>query len=726
MKVLLCSVFCTATWAQGVFPPTVDIKAYGALCDGSTDDTTAITNAIAAAASLRHERVYVPASSRGCVVSATSGSALSITTSGIELLGDGQGKSLIVLESGLTLTGDVNVIGVRGASNVQIHDLSVTVGTGYAGAHDVYLVSVSFGSFRPRIHDVELYGGYHGGPGQGGAAISLYQPWNQTEYNTTLGTAVAAPGSVQCTPPSMAGIYVGRRLVIGGTEEDVVVTAVTATTFTATFVNTHPGADTVTIYAQMKQYATVEENYIHDVPAQGILPNSAANVIRKNRLIHIGLDTGMHGIYEQAWANIIDSNYIEGTYGACVKVGGASGTGDDSDNEIVNNSLINCGTSAITIDDQNISGSGTNLDLPGGISVTRTASIMGNAIRKMEGAGSTDGCASPAVAAHSGGFLGAASVTISGNIFEDASGSCNVAWLSMSGSAKQMTASNNSFRTLTSAPSGGYLMEVNDAVISGNQIYWGGTASVIQAYGNTKIASNYISATNTNSGGAVVVAIDNNIEIANNYFTMKGVAVSDFGGTRSGLIVHDNRFVPSNTNPILDLGNRSGIYIDNDLGGGTVKYDGANSGLFFSGNYNGKVSYLANAAATTLDSVFGRLLDLSKGTNTIVNGLLVGLDVSGHAVNLGTSDTVFLGIAISSATSTVGGIYVAGQPGTVFDGVVTDGAWTAGNIGIASRTVAGKIHDSGVRTAPVSGSYVLFLDSGGTAGNARVLVVKGL
>lgn len=66
--------------------------------------------------------------------------------------------------------------------------------------------------------------------------------------DTTLGTAVGAPGSVTVSPPVMTGIYVGAVLVIGrGTPnvEAVTVTVVTATTFTAVFANTHLAADAV-------------------------------------------------------------------------------------------------------------------------------------------------------------------------------------------------------------------------------------------------------------------------------------------------------------------------------------------------------------------------------------------------------------------------------------------------------------------------------------------------
>ncbi len=65
------------------------------------------------------------------------------------------------------------------------------------------------------------------------------------KVDTTLGTTIAA-GTRTVTPGSMANIYVGQELVIGGTvSEMVTVTAVTATTFTAVFAQAHNNTDTV-------------------------------------------------------------------------------------------------------------------------------------------------------------------------------------------------------------------------------------------------------------------------------------------------------------------------------------------------------------------------------------------------------------------------------------------------------------------------------------------------
>lgn len=59
--------------------------------------------------------------------------------------------------------------------------------------------------------------------------------------STTANNAVSAPGAATITPASMIGIYDGSLLTYdtGEAQETVTVTAVTATTFTATFANTH-------------------------------------------------------------------------------------------------------------------------------------------------------------------------------------------------------------------------------------------------------------------------------------------------------------------------------------------------------------------------------------------------------------------------------------------------------------------------------------------------------
>jgi len=69
----------------------------------------------------------------------------------------------------------------------------------------------------------------------------------ENAVDTTTTTTISA-GSQVVTPASMANIYVGQRLIIDSgeaTSESVVVTAVTSTTFTATFANGYSGTTTI-------------------------------------------------------------------------------------------------------------------------------------------------------------------------------------------------------------------------------------------------------------------------------------------------------------------------------------------------------------------------------------------------------------------------------------------------------------------------------------------------
>ena len=82
--------------------------------------------------------------------------------------------------------------------------------------------------------------------------VGGYSFWNVTTVPTSVNTTVAlaiSSGTQTVTPASMTGITVGMSLHIaanGGTAEDVVVTAVTGTTFTAVFASSHNTSTAVT------------------------------------------------------------------------------------------------------------------------------------------------------------------------------------------------------------------------------------------------------------------------------------------------------------------------------------------------------------------------------------------------------------------------------------------------------------------------------------------------
>ncbi len=85
------------------------------------------------------------------------------------------------------------------------------------------------------------------------AATSILVPFEPVAFLPAFGPAsttsssTVASGSHAMTPASMLGIHVGDSLlvdtVVSGVQETVVVTAVTNTTFTATFTNAHSGTN---------------------------------------------------------------------------------------------------------------------------------------------------------------------------------------------------------------------------------------------------------------------------------------------------------------------------------------------------------------------------------------------------------------------------------------------------------------------------------------------------
>jgi hypothetical protein len=96
--------------------------------------------------------------------------------------------------------------------------------------------------------------------------------------NTTLGTAVT-PGTQTVTPASMSNILVGRYLPVdtGSNAEVVYVSAVTASTFTATFANSHTSSAPVGLHAAggCGSYSLVVQNVsVYGIPLPTPAPAS--------------------------------------------------------------------------------------------------------------------------------------------------------------------------------------------------------------------------------------------------------------------------------------------------------------------------------------------------------------------------------------------------------------------------------------------------------------------
>lgn len=138
----------------------------------------------------------------------------------------------------ITATG-VQTVAVASAANIFAGS-ALLVDSG-GSAELVYVQTVSGSNITANFTKT------HSG---GVAATSALMPFRPVDFiivsgaNTTSSTAVGGAGSATITPASMHGIFVGESLAISGgtgTAETVVVTAVTNTTFTATFAGAHSG-----------------------------------------------------------------------------------------------------------------------------------------------------------------------------------------------------------------------------------------------------------------------------------------------------------------------------------------------------------------------------------------------------------------------------------------------------------------------------------------------------
>jgi hypothetical protein len=93
--------------------------------------------------------------------------------------------------------------------------------------------------------------------------IQLIENYNEAQHNRTLSTAITSLGTHTATPSSMEGIEYGTPLIIDSKpnsptdpdpRETVIVTATTATTFTASFTKTHAAGVVFQIDPAVKMY----------------------------------------------------------------------------------------------------------------------------------------------------------------------------------------------------------------------------------------------------------------------------------------------------------------------------------------------------------------------------------------------------------------------------------------------------------------------------------------
>lgn len=682
--------------------PTVNGQAAGILPGNSASaNTTALATLLATGAS-----VYLPAGSYP--ITATTGALFNLTATGQQIVGDGPGRTILQFASGVALTGQVYVVQLSGLWQ-QVRDLSILNGSGQSGSGDWTGINIAQGAFWPRVQRVEVADGWGSATNAGG--IGSYQGWLAPEFSTTLGTTIV-PGTRTVTPGNVRGIQPGRSLHIAdGSPEDVTVTAIdlSAGTFTAVFAHGHASTAPVQAYSWGNQWVWIEDCLIRDFRAgSGLQITSNYAVIRNTVVRNCGHNTQDHGAYVEAGGLLLDGCYFEGNSGYNLHFHMQAPNLDSSMNRIVNCVSVNPGAGHFVIDTTPADGS--NPQLPNGTPGGRQFLMQGCVFRKTPALVSTG--------LEIGVVINGVPGVISNCLFED---TCTGTWLDASATPHCVIAGNH-FNALNAAgtmiqagtanvisgnvftfPQGnGIGVATDDVIIQGNTLASGGAGALALslAGSNIKVLGNQIVTQNTCLQLADTVR---DVEIAGNSFKNNAgvyqTALSIDGGTPhvTGSI-HDNHFIQGFLGISAATANVT-IY-DND----------------------GPIGYTATLYIPTTREM-GMLLPFPFN-GSLAAGVLARLDSSGTLVPLTTSDTEFAAINLTYNFGATGETVFAGRPGTAARGVLTDGAWTAGHYGVPSGTDAGKLHDTGSSTRPGSGSYVLFLDSGGGAGSARVWVAR--
>lgn len=510
---------------------------------GATDATTQLqadlTTAIAAGVPL-----YLPAGTYK--IALTSGVLFDISADRVEIFGAGIGKTVLLLPANTALTGHVKFFRTT-AKHTHIHDLTMQGGAGIsaAGQHVMYGVSVDTGAFYPHLHDLEAIG-FYGNTAAGGSPFDLYQTWNQAEASITLGTAIAA-GARAVTPGSMAGIYPGRRLAIGGTAEEVIVTSTTATTFTATFANAHGATDSVTAYANNNQYALVERCISRDSPqATGFVINSSANTIRDCAVINCGNATTMHGVYDQGGKNLVERCYFEGCSGYHLHGYKSAHNIDASGCVYRDNISINPGAAHCIVQAAQ-TGDGTVPDLPNGSSDARYVLIMGNLFKTTKGAGTgMIDCVNASVP-----------TIIADNMLEDAAQKTGIYWITATAGG---VIKDNTFRILNALDGFTAITAGAAMLIEGNHFLNWQYPGIINVLDGTRVVSNYFDWKPQYSGDQCIkVSGGKGILVSGNQIACSGAngqAIRVIGNTSGLSIVY---------NSITGAGAASAIHFDDNL-----------------------------------------------------------------------------------------------------------------------------------------------------------------
>lgn len=661
----------------------------------------------------------------------------------IEWFGAGMGKTIIKIEENITPSADPIVMFVSGA-RANIHDFTIQGATSINGTDSPVGIGLrnSKGSFVRRVQITNLNNNIAAGGGAAGAIAFEYTSANAVSYeelsSTTLGTNIAS-GTRTVTPADMTNIAVGRRLKISGPTEYVVVTALTQTTFTSVFANAHITTDTVIALGEGHDAAIFEDNEVRDCyNCSAFVVNAQGGRFYKNRMINGGNNSnnGCHAFYVQAGGNVFEGNYIE-YFGlpSIQEYPGGTGNREMTANRWIGNDVTST-RHFFTSGTPQINDGGNIVSVPVNYSLQRQQILIGNHFRtpwKFNVAGvNTVGSlelgprvifegnylensfvqqvplASDIIveskiigntfvgieAIYAWGILVRDNATIADNKF------INISTSSTIGTEAPISA--GSFSTIhdNRIIGGNYLYAIFVATAIGTKVHdniiTGATAGAIaepKALGirgsSTEVYGNYI------DGNAVISVIDNFVDAGASPGTIKfyNNVIKNFALSAGRIIRHDNVTQWATT---LD-------FHDNDIS--QMASVERNSKKLWAGGRN-----------------------ISVDTN---QNELVGYDSNGRFTDITVASTRFFGVFVGPTLATgvfnddiwQFAIYEAGAECTV----KADGAWTRGNVGIISTTAARKIHDTGVSTPPASfaTSYVIFLDSGGGVGSAKVRIIKG-
>ena len=450
------------------------------------------------------------------------------------------------------------------------------------------------------------------------------------------------------------------------------------------------------------QYAKLTNVVVRDsATATGFIINSNGNILTNCHALDVGNNSSRHGFYQQGGDNLYSGCRGERVGGYSFHMYKTVSNIDASGDKVIGCTSLDPVVGHLVVQGTTNS---SNPDVPAGESLARYTIITSNVFKVT---GTPPGVSAPVA-------LNAQGVLFTNNVLEDAGGSAAI-WVDTN-SGTDCVVQSNIFRKLNSAITNDTLIRLGVRCIAeGNRAFL--NAKSVAAF--VRLVGVYAKSSNNcfyGAGGYVQIGA-NYVESFGDTVILTGSGNAiNVSGSLTGAKLRNGHF--ECTGNTVQLGSVS-VTFESCRFVGAVRYDSTGGTVRFI-NCVGGISY-GGFLNQNLDERSGILGAYLNDGNAKTYRRLVTL-TGGVLVATGTSDTTFVGIMPTSTGAVAYYFYIVDQPGAVCK-VDTDAAWTAGNYGIVSPTVAGKIHDNGA-SPPASGSYVLFLDTGGSAGVSTVRLVK--